>query len=53
MSKVQDCFKIELELKKRAQRQSIADGCSRAAVYRKALIDYLEKVEKRTVAGVA
>lgn len=46
MAKVQDCFKIEEELKERAQKQSKADGCSRASVYRKALIDYLEKVEK-------
>lgn len=42
-----DCFKIEMELKQKAMKQAKAEGCSRASLYRRLLIEYLNKVEKK------
>lgn len=43
MRRTQDTFKIELELKRLANKQAREESCSRGALYRKALIEYLRK----------
>lgn len=42
-----DCFRIDESLMNRATRIAKSETCSRAAIYRKALIEYLEKNEKK------
>jgi len=46
MAKNQDCFKIEKKLKDRATEYA-KGKMSRSAVYRIALIEYLERNEKK------
>ncbi len=47
MGKVQECFKTEAELIKRAKKQAVEEGTNKSIVYRKAIIAYLEKNEKK------
>lgn len=42
-----DCFRIEKSMKQDATRMAKDEGCSRAAIYRKAFIEYKEKHDKK------
>lgn len=50
--KTQDCFKIEQELIDKAKEQAKRERTSKSSIYRKAIVEYLERIEKRTFAGV-
>lgn len=43
--KTQDCLRIEQELIDRAKDQAKKERTSKSSIYRKALVQYLEKVE--------
>lgn len=45
--KIQDCFKIEVDLIGRAKAQAKKEGGNKSALYRKAIIEYLERNEKK------
>lgn len=47
MARIQECFKIEAELKRLAIRQGREESISRGAIYRKALIEYLRKTNPK------
>lgn len=40
---IQDCFKIEKELISEAAKQAKKERCSKSAIYRKAIAEYLER----------
>jgi len=42
---IQDCFKIEKELMKWASNQGKKEGGNKSVLYRKAIIEYKEKIE--------
>lgn len=50
--KIQDCFKVEPDVIEKAKKQASKERTSKSSIYRKAIVEYLERVEKRTIAGV-
>ena len=49
MSKTHDCFKIEVELKERAKQRGRDEGTNKSIIYRKAIIEYLDKPIKKDI----
>lgn len=47
MAKVQDCFQLEEKLKERCEKQGVNEGTNKSIVYRKAILEYLEKNEPK------
>lgn len=47
MAKVQDCFQLEENLKRRCEKLGSNEGTNKSIVYRKAIIEYLEKNEPK------
>lgn len=41
--KIQDCFKLEKEIRERAERAAKQIGMAKSTLYRVALIEYLDK----------
>lgn len=45
MGKVQDCFKIEPDVIDKAKEQAKKERTSKSSIYRKAIVEYLERTE--------